>query len=163
MKRATLILLIFAMLVAPAACGLRDSPEGAAKEWLEALASFDGLKMDERTCSEQKEQLQQGGALLAAFSALGQEITDQNVRIDVSAVNLSTTKSTADTANVHVTGKIRASVGLLVQSQPVDEDWKMVKEGGKWAWCGEALASAVPVAPGSFEVQADQEWQDTGT
>lgn len=50
MKRLSLTLLVVILVSLLAACGPGDSPEKAAKEWLEAFSNLDGNKLAERTC-----------------------------------------------------------------------------------------------------------------
>jgi hypothetical protein len=52
--------------------------------------------------------------------------------------------SSGDTAQVRVAGQIRVSILAISQTQQVDETWSMLREGGKWKWCGLAGASAIP-------------------
>ncbi len=101
--RSTLLLIVFVCLFAACEVGGigGESPDAGAKEWLQALASLDGLKLDERTCNAQKQQLQQGALLYTAFSALGnQALPGQNIKIDVSEVKVATSQVSGDSATV---------------------------------------------------------------
>lgn len=136
MKRLSLALLVIILASMLAGCGPADSPEKAAKEWLEAWANLDGNKLAERTCDAQQETVQSGAIWLSAFAALGQMFTGQRTQADISDLRFVTISRSDDTAQVRVTGEIRTAVLAIAQKQQVDETWQMVREGGKWKWCG---------------------------
>jgi len=178
MKRFAFVLLTFALLGALTACGLGDSPKKAAQEWIQAFANLDGNKIAERTCAAQQANVQQAGMWASVFGLFGQQTIGQQAKTDVSGLKFTTVSSSGNTANVRVTGQIRVAVMALSQTQDVDETWRMVQEGGKWKWCGQAGTSiapppqtresptqVVPVTPATqklVDVQANVEWQDTG-
>ena len=132
--RAVAIVVIVVSVLA--ACGMGDSPERAAKEWLEALVNMDGNKLMERTCAEQRENVQEAGLWLSALGMLGHSFTGQRVQGDISDVRFNVVGETGNTARVRVTGQIRVAVLAFAQTQEVDEEWLMVQEDGKWKWCG---------------------------
>jgi len=119
-----------------AACGTGDSPERAAREWLEALLNMDGNELIERTCAEQRANVQTAGLWLSAFGVLGQSLTGQQAQADVSDLRFETVSRSGQTARVRVTGEIRVAILAVAQAQQVDEVWQMVWEDGKWKWCG---------------------------
>jgi len=144
MKRATFVLLTFALVSALTACGLGDSPEKAAQEWIQAFANLDGNKIADRTCAAQQTNVQQAGLWSSVFNLFGQRTIGQQAKTDVSGLKFTTVSSSGNTANVRVTGQIRVAVLALSQTQVVDETWRMVQEGGKWKWCGQAGTTVVP-------------------
>jgi hypothetical protein len=140
MKRLR-IFLIVAVLVNVFACGLGDSPEKAAREWIDALLNMDGNKLAARTCAAQQENLQDTALWLSAFAVLGETLTGQEVEADISDLEFTTIERTGDTAQVRVTGEIRTAVLAMAETQEVDETWQMVREDGEWKWCGYAEIS----------------------
>ncbi|MEN6479211.1 MAG: hypothetical protein ABFD20_06200 [Anaerolineales bacterium] len=135
MKRAViLVLLMLASLLV--ACQPSDSPEKAAREWVEASLNYDGNKMAQRTCTALQEELQNQALLLSAFAALGQMYTGQQTQGDISELHFETLNRSGDTAQVRVTGEIHVAVLAFSQAEQVDETWRMIREDGKWKWCG---------------------------
>ncbi len=137
MKQLTLVVLTLVLASTVTACTLVDSPENAAREWLQAFGNLDGNKLAERTCAAQQANVQQAGMWTSAFAILGQMMIGQQGKTDVSSLNFTTVRSSGDTAYVRVTGQIRAAVLALATTQNVDETWRMVREDGKWKWCGQ--------------------------
>jgi hypothetical protein len=84
MKRAILAVLILTLASTLAACGLGDSPEGAAKEWTQAMANLDGNKISERTCAAQQANVQQAGLWASVFNIFGQQTIGQQAKTDIS-------------------------------------------------------------------------------
>lgn len=152
MKRLSLALLVIILASMLVGCGPVDSPEKAAKEWLEAWATLDGNKLAERTCDAQQEAVQSGAIWLSAFAALGQMFTGQRTQADISDLRFVTISKSGDTAQVRVTGEIRTAVLAIAQTQEVDETWLIVREDGKWKWCG-SLTETVqqPLMPATLE------------
>jgi len=137
MKRASVFLTFLLFVSLLAACGPGDSPEQAAKEWIEAFVNLDGNKLAERTCAAQQENVQSGAMWVSAFAALGQMFTGQRTKADISDLRFVTIgRSGSDIAQVRVTGVIRISVLAIAQTQQVDETWQMIREAGRWKWCG---------------------------
>ena len=135
------VMIVIAMVVGIlAACSMGDSPEKAAKEWLEAMINLDGNKILERTCVAQRENVQTASLLNSAFAMLPQVFfgVDVKVQSDVSDLQFTTVyiDENKGYAHVHITGELRVAVLGVAQALPVDETWVMVKEGGKWRWCG---------------------------
>ena len=119
------------------ACSMGDSPERAAKEWLEAMINLDGNKILERTCIAQRENVQTASLWNSAFAMLPQMFgLDVKVQGDISDLEFTTTYIDEETAHVRVTGELRVAVLGVAQALPVDETWLVIKEEGKWKWCG---------------------------
>lgn len=139
MKQLTLVLVTLALASTVASCTLIDSPENAAREWLQAFGNLDGNKIAERTCAAQQANVQQAGLWTSAITLIGQYLVGQGLqgKTDVSSLNFTTVRSSSDVAYVRVTGQIRAAVLAFATTQNVDETWKMVREDGKWKWCGQ--------------------------
>ena len=137
MKCTTWIILTLTLIGILTSCVLADSPERAAQEWLQAFGNLDGNKLAERTCAAQQENIQQAGLWASVFGIFGQMTIGQQGKTDVSDLKFTTVRSSGDEAYVRVTGQIRVAVLALSQTQKVDETWRMVKEDGKWKWCGQ--------------------------
>jgi len=137
MKHKTffILLVVFSLFLT----GCADSPERAAREWLDAMVNLDGNKILDRTCLAQRPAVQQAGLWSSAFAMLPQ-VFGLNIESkgDVSGLNFSQTSINADetVANVRVYGEIRVAVLAFARSEPVDETWQMIKEDGAWRWCG---------------------------
>lgn len=132
-QRLALVLVLFIALVS---CGIGDSPEKAAQEWIEALVSMDGNTLMARTCAAQQGYVQEAGLWYSLIGMFGQSFTGQQAEVDLSDLNFKTVKRSGDTAQVRVTGEMRVAILAVAQSQYVDEVWTMVREEGKWKWCG---------------------------
>jgi hypothetical protein len=85
MKRASLGILCLLLAGVLAACGAGDSPEKAAREWLQAMTNLDGNKIVERTCAEQQANVQEAGLWLSVFGLLGQSQLGEQAKADFSA------------------------------------------------------------------------------
>ena len=136
MKHLVSGLVLLCLIFLLVACS-SDSPEAAAKDWMQAFADLDGNKIAARTCAEQQENLQEAGMWISAFTIFGQMTIGQESQIDISDLKYATISSTDDTAQVRVTGQVRAAILALSQAQDIDETWRMVREDGEWKWCGQ--------------------------
>jgi hypothetical protein len=132
--RFVMLVLVLASLLA---CGpldailgtvAADSPERAAREWLEASVTMDGTQLIARTCVAQHGTVLTGGLWLSALSVLA----GQQTKVDTSDLHFLTSTVTDSSAQVHVIGKIRTAVLAVAQEQDLDETWQMVWEDGKW-------------------------------
>jgi hypothetical protein len=139
MKQMKVAVLSLILLCVVSACGGGDSPEAAAKEWLQAMAAMDGNKIAERTCAAQQASVQQAGLWLSVFGLFGQmQLGDQaQAKIDISGLTFTTVRSSGDTAAVQVSGRVRVAILAVSQAQDVNETWRMEREDGKWKWCGQ--------------------------
>lgn len=137
MKQKILAVLLVALSFLLVSCA--DTPEGAARAWLNAMMKLDGNKILDLTCATQVENVQQSGLWESAF-ALVPQLFGLNVqsKSDISGLNFVTTSLNGDNATVHVYGNMRVAVLAYAQAYPVDELWQMAMESGKWKWCGEA-------------------------
>jgi len=139
MKHKTffILLLVFSLFLT----GCADSPERAAKEWLDALANLDGNKLLDRTCLAQRPAVQEEGLWSSVFALLPHAFgLNIQSKTDISGLSFSRTSINADetAANVRVYGEIRVAVLAFAQSEQADETWQMIKEDGAWRWCGVA-------------------------
>jgi hypothetical protein len=119
-----------------------DSPEIAAREWLQAIADADGIKLDERTCNLRVKQVQSGTLLPILFGVVGEATKNANPKTDVSALKIELGNANGDTAQVRVTGRIRSGAGASVLSEVIDQTWQITREDGKWKFCGHPLLAA---------------------
>ena len=69
---------------------------------------------------------------------LSQKVFGSDVKVqgDISDLEFTTTYIDEETAHVRVTGELRVAVLGVAQALPVDETWLVIKEEGKWKWCG---------------------------
>lgn len=107
-----------------------DSPERAAKEWLDAMINLDGNKILERTCAAQIENVQMVGLWNSAFAMLPQLFgLNMKTQGDVSDLKFTATSINENTAHVQVTGEIRVAV-LAVDGkgrQQMEMVWSSIK------------------------------------
>jgi hypothetical protein len=132
MKYLNLILLTVLLVILLTACGSKDSPERAAKEWMEALLTMDGNSAAKLTCRDQQAALEDAGMWLGLFGAL----SGGKPEVDLSDVRFKTLRQDSSTAAVQVTGDARLSTGGMVNTKHFDRAMDMVKEDGRWKWCG---------------------------
>lgn len=116
-----------------------DSPELAAREWLQALADADALELDDRTCDAQVKGLQNGMLLPILFGEIGEQAKKQDSTTDVSALKLERVNANGDSAQVRVSGRIRSGAGAAVLSEVIDQTWQITRENAKWKFCGHPL------------------------
>jgi len=137
MKHIILAVLLIALSLLLVSCA--DTPEGAARAWLNAMMKLDGNKILDLTCAAQVENVQQTGLWASAFSLVPQ-LFGLNIqsKSDISGLNFVSTSLNGDNATVHVYGDMRVAILAFAQAYPVDESWKMARESGKWKWCGQA-------------------------
>lgn len=138
MKLARIVIVIAIVTGVLTACGIGESPERAAKEWLEAMINLDGNKILERTCMAQRENVQEASLWSSAFAMLPQMFGLDVIKVqgDISDLEFAATYIDEETVHVRVTGELRVAVLGIAEAIPVDETWLMVKEEGKWRWCG---------------------------
>jgi hypothetical protein len=110
----------------------KDSPERVAKEWMDALLTMDGNKAAKLTCRDQQTTLEDAGMWLGLFGAL----SGGKPKVDLSDVRFKTVRQDSGTAAVQVTGDARLSIGGMVNTKHFDRAMDMVKEDGRWKWCG---------------------------
>lgn len=137
------VVVVGVRLVASAA----EGPAVAARRYLQAAVSMDGNDLARRTCDAQQEALMGTGLVLTALSMIANYYVGfglEDVQVDLSDVNYTTVSQAADRAEVRVSGEMRSSILLLSLPVPIDEQWLMVREDGRWKWCGYARPPAVP-------------------
>jgi hypothetical protein len=118
-----------------------ESPNSAARQWIEAVWRLDGLAAEKRTCVAMLAQLEEEGLWASAVSVIGQSLTGQVVQVDLSGLSFRTVEEEDNSARVRVTGEIRTAVLLSVERSSMDQIWLMSRENGLWKWCGSMSAS----------------------
>lgn len=141
--RAVLIVLIVGVVGVGGLVAARaaEGPEGAARRYLRAVVAFDGNEVARRTCAAQQQALQESGLLLTAIYALADYylgIGADDFAFDVQDVSVTTLSRSDGRAIVGVRGVARVSFLMFSVPAPIDEAWIMVREGGRWKWCGHA-------------------------
>lgn len=113
-----------------------DSPEAAAREFTRAAAQGDPVKLGERTCAEVKAQAEAASPAQSAFSMLGESLDSPELSIADFDLRFTRMAAVTDTATVSVSGQSRSGAN---PSARLEETWSLLKEGGEWKYCGEAL------------------------
>lgn len=119
-----------------------DSPEKAAKAWVDAFLKLDGNALTERTCSDKQAEVQTAGFWMSAFSVLGELLVEQELDVDTDDLSFTVLGNRDEHASVRVHGIVRSAVLAYGQETPIDTTFEMVFETKKWKWCGETAASA---------------------
>lgn len=143
---SAIAIIIAAALVAGCRVGSAETPEQGAKAWFDALAEMDGFKVEDRTCQAQQEKMREAGLFSTMLQLFGQSQLGEQVKIDASSVIVETIRSSGDTAQVRITGKLRAGIGLAVTDQDLAFVWNMVREDGRWKYCGEDVQGTAEMA-----------------
>lgn len=111
--------------------------EKVAREWFLAVNKMDSLKADSLVCSEVKSEFRQNLAINSAiYLFAGQLNKDIKIDIDDSEMKYQATSISNNEVNISVSGEIRGSISGMVSSDILEEEWKIIKEDGKWKWCG---------------------------
>jgi len=135
-----LILLLFVS-------GCTSASEAGAKRWVKASAEMDWPTMSKLTCAEYQNSIQTLGVVSSLTTYIAPEIINeltgtelgkllQEYKIDVSDIDYEQVSISNDQAVVHAEGSISASILHMPITIPVDSDYYMIKESGKWKWCG---------------------------
>ncbi|HZQ09838.1 MAG TPA: hypothetical protein VFD70_24890 [Anaerolineae bacterium] len=141
MKNPVIAIALALLLVLSVNCGAignTETPEQGARAWFDALAAMDGFKVEDRTCKAQQESLRTAGLFATMVQLFGQSQLADKVKIDTTQIDLETVESSGNNAKVRVTGRLRAGIGLAVNSQDLLSVWNMVREDDEWKYCGEA-------------------------
>ncbi len=140
-KAVLIVLIIGAVGVAGLVVAGRaiEGPEAAARRYLRAVAAFDGNEMARRTCDAQQQALLESGLMITAISALSDYYLGVDVgdfTVDVQDVSVTALSRDGGQALVAVRGQARVSFLMISLPTPIDETWIMVREDGRWKWCG---------------------------
>lgn len=163
--RKLLVALVGLLLVAGVVAGayflladkLFDSPERAARVWVQALMEGDMNRLNDRTCNDQSwivnartssdslagmlavEPMIESLGASDLLSGLNQSVSGflDNIDYDLSELIFDAPKDASGRAVVNVSGKLRVKViGNAWFSIPFNDRWVTIEEGGNWRWCG---------------------------
>jgi hypothetical protein len=142
-----LVLAAMAILVlCVTGCVTEPGPDTVAKQWVDAFAAQDGLKVGELTCDAQQQALNSTGALFSMIGIVSASfLSGEKPKISADELSYATVRNEGTSADVRITGRIRYAVGLVSQAQQTDVTMRMVKERSKWRFCGNVGAQP-PVA-----------------
>jgi len=136
MKKISLIILIIGLSIIFVACG-GDSPDKAAEEWFQAVATFDGASTLTLTCDAYKDEVQSLGFVVFGLNILSGGLA-ADIEVDTSGLRFNTISQSGNEAVVNVRGSYaQGMLGAAIEQQ-VDTNIIMVKEDGKWKYCGES-------------------------
>lgn len=119
--------------------GVLEGPAGAARRYLQASVAFDGNELARRTCAAQQQALMEAGLVITALDMIANYYVDmglEDVDFDISDLKFRVVSQTGDRALVRVSGEMRTSLLLLSVPAPIDDTWLMVRENGRWKYCG---------------------------
>jgi hypothetical protein len=134
MKSFRVVAVVLILVTLVAACGGDGgSPTAVVRDFWQALAKLDVDKMKDLTCSAYQEEMEAA----FGFAELGDlsELADV-LEIDVSGLKYEVVSETGDAAVVRVYGALKMSFLGQEQSEQMDEEIDVVKEGGQWKVCG---------------------------
>jgi hypothetical protein len=134
MKRFRTIAIVLVLVTLLAACGGGGgSPVGVVKDFWKALTKFDIDKMKELTCSEYRSEMEEA----FGFAEMGDlsELADL-MEFDVSGLKYEVVSESGDNAVVRVYGELKVTFFGQSESEQMDEEIPVVKEGGQWKVCG---------------------------
>ena len=134
MKRFRAIAIALVLVTLLAACGGGGgSPTGVVKSFFGALAEFDIEKMKDLTCSDFRDEMEEA----FGFAEMGdlEELADL-MKFDFSGLRYEVVSESGDEAIVRVHGDMKVEFFGQEQSEPMDEEIPVVKEGGEWKICG---------------------------
>lgn len=138
MRRLALLSMLLVLIVPAAGCA-GDTPEKAARAWVQAIADLDGNRIAELTCEAQKPQMQNLMWFYAGFLGLGRTLGVPQPTPDLSGLEFTVeARPDHDLAVVRVSGRVRTSALGFWTETPLDMALLVVKESGKWKVCGEA-------------------------
>jgi hypothetical protein len=134
-------LLTFILIISTTSCGfLGDSPEKGAREFAEAVLSFDIDRAKVRLCNELSSEVSKGEAQLKQAKSL-MELSGGSFKADLSQVNF-TSEIEGNTAQVTASGKVKLELKdkdgkteIQEQEIPSNFKFKMVQEDGTWKFC----------------------------
>lgn len=136
-------LLATALLTSTVAVGcgiLGDSPEKGAREFGEAVVSFDIDRAKGRVCNELSAELSKGEEQLKQVKAV-LDLSGGSVKVDLSQVNF-TSEINGNTAQVTASGKLKVEIKdkegkteVQEQEVPPNFKFKMLQENGTWKFC----------------------------
>ncbi len=101
--------------------------------------AFDGNELARRTCAAQQQALMEAGLVITALDMIANYYVDmglEDVDFDISDLKFRVVSQTRDRALVRVSGEMRTSLLLLSVPAPIDDTWLMVRENGRWKYCG---------------------------
>ena len=133
MRKTVVIIIVLSFLIT--SCG-GSAPAKAAEEWMQAIATSDGVTALALTCNEYKPAVQELGFLMGSMNMLsGGMLSDAEV--DTSGLKFETTSKNGDQAVVSISGSIIQGMMGMAMEQPINVSVYMLKEDGDWKYCGE--------------------------
>ena len=135
MKRKTLLILIVTLSFILSSCG-ESAPAKAAEEWIQAISTSDGVTALALTCDEYKPAIQEMGFFMGGMNMLTGGMLS-NAEVDTSGLEFETISRNGSEAVVSVSGNIIQGMMGVAMEQPINANIYMLKEDGKWKYCGE--------------------------
>ena len=139
------VIVIVLLVAGGAVVGLRllggalEGPAAAARRYLQAAVAYDGNELARRTCAAQQQALMEAGLMITALDMLANYYVDgglEDIDFDLRDLEFTVVSRTGDQAVVRVSGELRTSLLFLSVPGQVDDSWLMVREDGRWKYCG---------------------------
>lgn len=139
------VVLIAVLVVGGGVVGLRlvggvlEGPAAAARRYLLAAVTFDANEMSRRTCAAQQQALMEAGLVVTALDMVANYYVGvglEDVSYDISDLEFTVGSRAGDRAVVHIQGEMRTALLFISVPVPVDDTWLMVRESGRWKYCG---------------------------
>ena len=119
--------------------GALEGPEAAARRYLQAAVAYDGNELARRTCAAQQQALMEAGLVITALDLIANYYVDvglEDIDFDLRDLEFTEISRSGDQAVVRVSGELRTSLLFLSVPGQVDDTWLMVREDGRWKYCG---------------------------
>ncbi len=139
------VILIMLLVGGGAVVGLRlvggalEGPVGAARRYMQAAVAYDGNELARRTCAAQQQALMEAGLVITALDLIANYYVDvglEDIDFDLRDLEFTEISRSGDQAVVRVSGELRTSLLFLSVPGQVDDTWLMVREDGRWKYCG---------------------------
>lgn len=127
--------------------GCTRASEAGAKRWIKASVEMDWATLSKLTCSGHQLDVQSMGVVSSLITYVAPEVINEltgtqlgkllkEYKIDASDIKYKELSNFGDKAVVHAEGSMTMTVLHMPITIPVDSDYDMIKEDGRWKWCG---------------------------
>jgi tetratricopeptide (TPR) repeat protein len=116
-----------------------DDPAYSASQWLEGAITSHSILLEQYTCASDAQIISENPGqryvLKSLLIIMMDSSPDPTIEVDFTDLTFEATEQTADTATVHLSGRISIDVGESVQLADMDDDLYLVYEEPRWRVC----------------------------